>query len=814
MLLLLANTPAGINPPTALLALPARQLDISLPVSLDDRYLGDISVSIVDRHATFDARHFLDLVTMELTPEAIDQLRAHVVRTRLTPETASTSEVHVIYDETAQEIRISTQLGARQRKILKFGTVDFTDPIPVEPPAPLSAFLNIAGSFEYIWEDSIFSGRTGRQPLDGSIEAGGRILGDKGLAFISRFSFDESAAKPISRTETRFVYDNVEHLVRVTAGDLRYRGANLQSLPRLAGISVERFFGLEPTRVFRPVSENRFELERSSTVDVRINGITVRQLLLQPGRYDLRDLPLSQGANDLDLVVRDDTGREQRIRSRNFFDFDLLVPGYTDFSFALGVRARLAGTTVRYRGQPVASGLVHHGFSASLTIGADIQGDREGGALGASILWASPIGIWRLEATGSTRSGIGWGQAFNADYKASGQWAGNRWRWTFGAALRTTSRTFATIDDAKPQGNEDVRQAPAWSADSNFQIAHQRWTFSGSVRYEYLRAGRANPTSTLLGFDYSISPQFTVGSFGRYTRNNRGSEQSAFLQLTWHPGQDQQLRATYDSSRNETQAAFLYAPPRRVGSTSIEASLSRAEAGSGQLRASGAALYTGNRFTATFQHDALATTDNVNARIQTSRFSFGSGLAFAGGTWAIGRPVGQSFAILTPHPSLKGKKIMAEPRDQGAHAQSGKLGPAMIPDLSVYSKASLSYDVENLPLGYDLGAGQFTLRPPLYAGYRLIVGSGSSVTITGHVVEGADGTPVPLIGGTLQSIARPDEPPVDIFTNRNGRLAATGLREGHYTLTLNTDPPFTTTIRIPADSAGLIDIGDVRITAP
>jgi outer membrane usher protein len=74
-----------------------------------------------------------------------------------------------------------------------------------------------------------------------------------------------------------------------------------------------------------------------------------------------------------------------------------------------------------------------------------------------------------------------------------------------------------------------------------------------------------------------------------------------------------------------------------------------------------------------------------------------------------------------------------------------------------------------------------------------------------------DGAPVPLIAGQLRSLDRPDEPPIPAFTNRTGRLAATGLRPGRYRLELSTDPAFTTEVDIKPDATNLINLGDIRI---
>ena len=40
-----------------------------------------------------------------------------------------------------------------------------------------------------------------------------------------------------------------------------------------------------------------FRIERTSDIDVLVNGVSVRRLHLRPGTYNFRDLPLGAGAS-------------------------------------------------------------------------------------------------------------------------------------------------------------------------------------------------------------------------------------------------------------------------------------------------------------------------------------------------------------------------------------------------------------------------------------------------------------------------------------------------------------------------------------
>jgi outer membrane usher protein len=786
--------------------------EISLPASLDDRYLGDITVRVDGDVISFDGARLEDLLSGDLTPAALQTLRDRIIDGRLTPASATTQDILVEYNSSLQEIRITTAVSARQRRIINFRVKPSDDKSDLSEPSKFSAFINAAAGYEYIWEDRAGGGSNGRQPITGTLEFGGRIGGEKGFAFISRHNYQEGRGRFLQRNETQFIYDRPDDLLRVTAGDLRYRGANFQTLPKMAGVTVERFFGLEPSRLFRPIGQTSFEIERPSTVDVRINGVVLRQLLLQGGRYDLRDFPLVQGANDVELVIRDDTGREQIISSRNFFDFNLLEEGLSDFSVTAGVRSRTSGKGIIYSDDYAISGFYRRGFSSSLTAGADVQFDRQGTTGGLSAVWASPIGVFRLEGAASKRTGIGSGFSADLGYSVTGRFGQNRWRWTGQINGQMQSRKFATLSDIVLPSVGELRPT-AWSVNGNFQLSELKWNVSASGQYDKGRGGSPNRSSALVGATYSLSPQLSVGAFGRYANTGDRKEKGAFLQLTWRMSRNHSVRATYDTPRQEGLINYRYSPTTAVGSTQADFTVQR-DTRNDDFKMSGSLFHTGNRFEATVQHDVFTTADLSSDRIQTTRASLATSIVFAGNKFAQARPIREGFAIVYPHKTLKDKIIKMDATENGARAESDGLGPAVVPDLSTFSRSSLYIEIVDLPPGYDLGSGQFSLKPPLYAGYKLMAGSGASVTMLGQVVRGAKSEPVALTGGTMEALDGSTAEPISVFTNRNGRLAGTGLRPGKYKLTLFTDPPYVTEVTIPDNGENLVNIGELRIAEP
>jgi outer membrane usher protein len=315
-----------------------RSVEINLPLTLDGRYLGDLPVTLTGEKVSFDAKRFLELLQPEIQTDVLGQIQAKVQGGKLTPEAATSGALAVQYDTAQQQIEVTVPVSARTLRVIQVQGGQPANKTPVISPAMISALLNVGTDLEYIWE-SPDKDEQGMQPVRGFFDFAGRVGGDKGVAFITRQTVDTGADHLIQRNESRLIYDDVHRMMRFTAGDLQYRGSAFQGLPRLAGIGVERYFGLEPNFVYRPIAQNQIELDRSATVEVQINGVTIRQLRLDPGRYDLRNLPLSQGSNNVDIVIRDASGRVSTLSSRRFFDIDLLGEGITDFSFAAGVRS-------------------------------------------------------------------------------------------------------------------------------------------------------------------------------------------------------------------------------------------------------------------------------------------------------------------------------------------------------------------------------------------------------------------------------------------------------------------------------------------
>jgi outer membrane usher protein len=225
----------------------------------------------------------------------------------------------------------------------------------------------------------------------------------------------------------------------------------------------------------------------------------------------------------------------------------------------------------------------------------------------------------------------------------------------------------------------------------------------------------------------------------------------------------------------------------------------------------GSLAYAGNRGEVRLAHssnfeDVDWQQASPTSQEQRSSLRLGTGLAFAGSRFAMGQPIrGGAFAIVHPHESLADKEVVIGGNGE-VRARANEFGPALVPDLPVYTPNSIPVDVADLPVGYSLGAGAFDVVAPYRAGYALEVGTGSSVSAYGTLLL-ADFSPLALVTGVAHPVDNPLQQVV-VFTNKAGRFGAEGLAPGKWVIEMATEgAPTRYEIEVPQGTDGLFQAG-------
>jgi outer membrane usher protein len=312
-----------------------------------------------------------------------------------------------------------------------------------------------------------------------------------------------------------------------------------------------------------------------------------------------------------------------------------------------------------------------------------------------------------------------------------------------------------------------------------------------------------------LSSGYRINDRVSLNAEARYERNAFRDEASAFVSLNIRLGGFSSGRVQYDTRDNRARASFQTLSGQGVGSFNLSSDIERSDFGSGFN-------FTGNYYSNVGEfglaHFGDFDGDFGGSRSQRTSLRVATSLAIAGDSFAVGRPIFDSFAIVKPHAKLKGEKILVDPSVNGRVADTAPLGAGLHPSLNSYSERTITVEAPEAPAGTDLGTGSFRIVPQYRSGYRMVVGSEFSMTAIGVLLDSA-GAPVALAIGKITQVNNENPMTYEVFTNREGRFGVPGLAPGQWRLEMMDEERTTVLINIPdTPEANVIRLGNVRAT--
>ncbi len=136
---------------------------------------------------------------------------------------------------------------------------------------------------------------------------------------------------------TSLVIDDRERLRRVILGESFAGDRLLGGTVLLAGVKVARDYGLDPYFVQYPLLGLSGLVETPSTVEVYVDGRLVRQERLQPGRFELANIPVPVGSSRTQVLVRDAFGGEQELRAPYYLANKVLAAGLHEYEYGVGL---------------------------------------------------------------------------------------------------------------------------------------------------------------------------------------------------------------------------------------------------------------------------------------------------------------------------------------------------------------------------------------------------------------------------------------------------------------------------------------------
>jgi len=174
------------------------------------------------------------------------------------------------------------------------------------------------------------------------------------------------------------------------------------------------------------------------------------------------------------------------------------------------------------------------------------------------------------------------------------------------------------------------------------------------------------------------------------------------------------------------------------------------------------------------------------------------------GSWAITRPVTNSFALLASNENLEDQKFSVRSTSPYSEGISDFLGRTVFGNLLPYQFREIQLDPGSLDIGYSLGQENYVLFPTYKSAHLLSIGAPGSVTVRGELASlgvKQDLKTGEIIGQEMRTL---------FFTNRKGQFLIENLVPGEYIIRLNDgrEVPFL----IPDRTKGLLEIGTLEVT--
>jgi outer membrane usher protein len=809
---------APTTPPTAQTPEPAapaerqninpydRDINLTVPLQFNRRVLGELPVLLTrDDRFIVDSSGFIALINPLLTDEAKVELEASLTGIEsFEPEAINTAGIQLDYDPEQLAVMV---LRIDPTKRVPQSLFRGGEPDPEEQgPEAFSAYLNTNLSIQRrestgdVDLPSVF--------LNGAINYRGVVFEADVQGREDQFT-DEYE---VERRYARLVYDQPEEFRRWFLGDLSPETRGRQGFVELGGVGVAR-----QKRRFEAFRNNvltgarQIVLQENSVVRVLRNGVFVREFRLDPGQYDVSNLPLTTGSNDVQLEIEGVSGRRESVAYNAYLDTIDLEPGDYEYAAYFGiVGAGGFGSPDYSTGELAFTGYYRKAFLDRPAIGVGLQASEDVQNVTAQTQYIIGNGSrLRLDGAVSNSRFVDGGYALGVSYDYILDFGGSADVWTVAADY--TSENYTELGRAfggNPvewsfSAGYSKRFSPDWSANINgtYQMSRDplrddSYGFNLTSSYRFAREWTIQ--AGLEYVEYGLNSNLPFGGIG-------GDGFGFTAALVWTPRYDRRAEARYSSARESASVRFQQSPENRVDSFGYSLA---ATDDPGSKTVSGQVDYISNRFDASLSHFAFGESFSNITDEQVTAFRIGTSFATTGGKVAMGRNIFDSFAIVYPHESLGERDVIAGETLEGGRftSRSGAFGPALDNTLTSYVNQSVRYDAIDAPLGYDIGDGVVRVRPGYRSGYAIEVGSGQFVSALGRLV-GNGGRPVALMSGNIRPVDDPTAEPELFFTNSVGRFAIQKLEPGkRYRVNLFSRPALNFEFTVPADNEGLLDL--------
>lgn len=512
---------------------------------------------------------------------------------------------------------------------------------------------------------------------------------------------DDNVENSFVRLNTSLIHEQPDNYNRLIVGDIFSTTDEETGGLQLGGVQFSSNFRIDPYFKTHPGLNLSGTVDVPTEIEVLLDGHRVLKEQLPPGPYNLNNIRRFRGAGEVEIILRDAYGREERILQPFYLSDDLLKERLHSFSYSLGVKRELFGRESFNYGDAAFQAFHDYGWNEKLTFGAAAEG-------GTGLISLIPRAVWQPGNWGRLRGSLGMstgsdglGYTGSVGYQYYGRSKG------FQLEFRYANDSFATL------ANIDSNERPEFTLIANTNLHSSKLgslTLDAVMQTDYLRegqnrigaiyskrlgrslsmvaslhaiTGRDEEERAFISFNYQFNPEITISAIAEMT--STGNNFDLQVEKLRPIGKGYSYKALLrQASDDEKGASTLFNPSFEY----------RGRNG----------IYNGEIWTEAGGNSAL------RYRAQAS-----GAITYLGGQFGFTRPVTDSFALVQVA-DLEGIPVLLNSQEIGRTDAGGSL---FVAEMKSYYKNQISIDDRQVPITRALETTQHLIAPPLRSGFCL-----------------------------------------------------------------------------------------------
>jgi len=768
--------------------------------------------SLVTGKVLIKSKELFDIISPSLE-EVLSKSLGLLVQDNEYIDTISLKQLDFFVEIQRKKIILNTKLGQKKILDIHLSTTKIEKVVPPDiSPSDYSGYINFGLNQSYIHE----GGYLFKKPFlfwQSNSWLDGLVIQTKG-------KFNEFDKERVSLDGVVFIKDFPEQQTRFLTGQVFSDLYGYQDLGNLWGIQYSRFF----FKPFIPPMDSThtyfLSLDKLSYVDIYVNQSKINSFLLSQGRYNFKSFPLIYGKNFIKFNIssKENPSDNYQIMQTIYKKPDRISQQITDFSYTLGVPVNSKDDSFDY------SKTKFLGFYSK-----SINSDWDSNYYGQMSLSRELLGMDFLlyQSKGNSKFGLNqtWSQSGDLGIALESQY-----QFPISPESFLDSQSLSLAYRTKGFGITDLYVLPYDNLSLNYSSSFKFSTYNGvqsrfslSNENQFLKVDLSLATwyvknmYDVLNFNLTSSFKPYTSSIVKanlsYANNSKGSKISFFLNTQFQDsvfslfsgitfifdianthvfnfGVESDRLQTYATSgysglidenikfdtgyklplqiptQNNYYASSSYKKKDIVFSTktmfsniregSIESTFLNYENQRGFLNF----VYLQNQ---------LYVPDKGWVFSSYSNFNLSTAIAYAGGNFAISKPINGSFILAHPAPISKNSSIFLN-----VIHSIDDFGNCVIPVSSFYRGDLRITDLQSDLKNFNLYKRKYRYYLPHFAGASVMVGDGASLFLQGRLINNI-GVPlsnvmvevIPVSGGGIvkQSILTDNEGYFQIFLN-------------------------------------------------